>query len=144
MKKIILSLTFIFTVHALFAQQGNENKDKKEKTGKEFKMDDKDRKDNMGQTIKEVNAYYRDRRKEIKNDPSMSKVERKERIGQLKDQKNARIHEINSGNAYGYTNEGKQDGIMGKAENDKMKEKEVKEKEKEAKKVKGKNNKGNR
>ena len=82
MKKAFSVLLFLFIGTFLFAQQRDDNKDKKE---------------NMGQSIKEVNMYYRDKMKEIKSDPGLSKAEKKQKKRELKERKRNRIHEINSG-----------------------------------------------
>ena len=53
----------------------------------------------MGQSIKEVNTYYRDKIKEIKADPNLTKEQKKQRRRELKEMKRNRIHEINDGAA---------------------------------------------
>lgn len=115
MKKILVFLLILFINVSLFSQNDTIDRAKK---------------DNMGQTIKDVNAYYRDKVKEIKADTSLTKAQQRQSRRELKALKRDRIHEINDGAAKRRNEE--------KAA---LKEKRIKEnKEKKVKENKGRNN----
>jgi hypothetical protein len=104
----------------IYAQQ-DQTKDKEKKVENEKKTQPANDKENMGQSVKEVNAWYEKRKKEIKNDPSLSEEQKKDMMNQIKEQKNDRIHEINGGKAAG-------DNTSTKTENEKEKDKKEKSK----------------
>jgi len=112
MKKIFLFLLVLIINVSLFSQNDTTDKAKK---------------DNMGQSIKEVNIYYRDKIKEIRADPNLTKDQKKQRRRELKEMKRNRIHEIN-------------DGAAKRKNEEKAARKEKKAKEKKVKENKGKNN----
>lgn len=118
MKKILLPFVFLLINTAIFAQGGNTEVVKKE---------------NMGQSISDVNAYYKDQVKAVNADGSLSKAEKKARRKELKNMKNDRIHDINSGAINNKVKDKDKemkdkDGKMdGKKEKKEKKEKEMKD-----------------
>ena len=122
MKKTFLFLVVLFISVSLFSQNNTTDKEKK---------------DNMGQSIKEVNTYYRDKLKEIKADPAFSKSEKKQQRSELKVLRQDRIHEINDGTAK------RKNEIRAERRDERVREKAVKRntvREKKVRENKGKNN----
>ena len=93
-------------------------------------LKEKKNNENMGQSVSEVNANYRDQMKALRRDESISRNDRKMRKKELKEMKNNRIAEIKEGAGKKHDNDMDGDRSKNKVKNldNEKTEKEKKEK----------------